>query len=106
MLRISFLCVIVAAGILYSTEGLASGTPAAGAVPAAPPGISLSAPDKPEAPHPIVADLSDGSKVEIDADSSVWVLQPDASRTVAPDGTMTLSDGTPFVVKEGKLVRD
>jgi len=55
-----------------------------------------------EVPQPISADLIDGSKVEIDADGTVWVLNPKGGKTAAPDGTMTLKDGTPFIVKDGK----
>jgi hypothetical protein len=56
--------------------------------------------------QPIGAELSDGSKVEIEVDGSVMVVNPDNSRTPAPDGTMTLKDGTPFIVKDGKRVDD
>jgi hypothetical protein len=74
-------------------------------VPAAAP-VAPTPPAPPAPPQPIFAELNDGSKVEIDADGSVWVLAADGSKTVAPDGTLTLKDETPFVVKDGKRFTD
>lgn len=55
-------------------------------------------------PQPVKAELNDGSKVEFDADGKVWVVDASGSRTIAPDGILSLKDGTPFAVKNGKRV--
>ncbi len=57
-------------------------------------------------PQPVSAELNDGSKVEFDADGTVWVLNPAGGKTVAPDGILSLKDGTPFAVKDGKRVNE
>jgi hypothetical protein len=62
--------------------------------------------ETPRAPKPITAELNDGSKVEFDSDNSVWVLAVDGSKSTAPDGVLTLKDGVPFVVRNGKRVGD
>lgn len=60
---------------------------------------------EPATPQPVKATLNDGSKIEFDADATVWVVT-DGTRNPAPDGLMTLKDGTSFVVKSGKRVSD
>jgi hypothetical protein len=57
-------------------------------------------------PQPVIGELTDGSKVEFGADGSVWVLAADGNKSQAPDGVMSLKDGTPFVVKNGKRVNE
>jgi len=54
----------------------------------------------------IVATLNDGSRVVFEPGGVVMVLAKDGSKTPAPDGMLTLKDGTPFVVKDGKRVSD
>jgi hypothetical protein len=54
-------------------------------------------------PQPVTATLNDGSVVEFDADGTVLVIDK-GNKFQAPDGTMTLRDGTPFTVKDGKRV--
>lgn len=64
--------------------------------PTAPPPSSM-------VPQPVTATLNDGSVVEFDADGTVMVIDK-GNKFQAPDGTMTLRDGTPFTVKDGKRV--
>jgi hypothetical protein len=74
------------------------------------PGLTTPAPAEAASSVPktnfITATLNDGSKIEFEADGSVMVIAADGKKTPAPDGTLTLKDGTPFVVKDGKRVAD
>lgn len=54
--------------------------------------------------QPVIATLLDGSQIEMDADSSVWALNFDGSKSAVPDGILTLKDGVTFAVKDGKRV--
>jgi len=92
---------IVYATVLHAVDPAPSSVPTSAlptSVPTAPPPAAAAV------PQPITAELNDGSKVEIDADGTVWVLAADGGKTVAPDGLLTLRDGTPFVVREGRRV--
>ena len=102
--------VSLAIASLYASQSFAAdpvGTPLPAPVATAP--VTNYAPPPQSAaiiPPPVIAELNDGSKVEFDADGSVMVLQADGSRTTAPTGILTLKDGTPFVVKDGKRVSE
>ena len=54
----------------------------------------------------IIATLIDGTKVQFEAAGVVMILHKDGTKTPAPDGMLTLRDGTPFVVKDGKRVSE
>ena len=71
-------------------------TPVVTAQPGSPPPAPL--------PQPVTAELNDGSKVEFEADGAVLVVGADGTKTPAPDGVLSLKDGVPFVVKDGKRV--
>jgi hypothetical protein len=55
---------------------------------------------------PVKATLKDGTPIEFEPDGSVVILGTDGSHTEAPDGVLTLKDGTTFAVKSGKKVDD
>lgn len=104
---------VILASVLCLAATQATALPPVAPEPAAPapavpgsanPAFVATSPPPPPA-QPITATLNDGSKVEIEVDGSVWVLAADG-KSEAPDGTMTLKDGTPFVVKEGKWVTE
>lgn len=115
----SALAVTLLAGIAHSAEPTPTPVPALPiAVPTAAPNSPATTPAPADAkpsndytepllapkPQPVIANLNDGSKIEFDADGTVWVLQENATRTPAPDGTLTLKDGTPFIVRDGHRV--
>lgn len=104
-MRISYLALAAVALAAYSPAGFAA-DPAGVPTSVMPTSVPTSPPPAPAVVEPpsINATLNDGTKIEIDADNTVWVLGADKSKTPAPDGTLTLRDGTPFVVKDGKRV--
>lgn len=54
--------------------------------------------------HSIMVNAKDGSKIELDSDNAVYKVFPDGARASAPDGILTLSDGTSITVKDGKRI--
>lgn len=105
------LCVL-AASLLISTgafaQTAATDTPAATTPAAAEPATAAPAATTTTvvtAPaSATVAELKDGTKIEITADGSVSIINADGSKTTAPDGSYTLRDGTSLGVKLGKKI--
>jgi len=52
----------------------------------------------------IITRSTNGSKIEMDSDNSVYVVYPDGARVAAPDGITTLIDGSTITVKDGKRI--
>jgi len=59
---------------------------------------------KPVVSGPVQSELKDGTKIETGLDGSVTVVNVDGTRTPAPDGILTLKDGTTISVKNGNKV--
>jgi hypothetical protein len=72
--------------------------------PAAPTSVPTAPPPAPAviAPPAVIAELKDGTKIEMGADGSVTALNADGSKAPVPDGILTLRDNTTFAVKNGK----
>lgn len=54
--------------------------------------------------HSVMTKSKSGETVEMDSDNSVYIVYKDGARTHAPDGIMTLADGTTVTVKDGKRI--
>ena len=52
----------------------------------------------------VQSELQNGDKVEVDPDNSVWVFNQYGAKSAAPDGALTMKDGTTVNVKDGKKV--
>jgi len=52
----------------------------------------------------IMTKSKNGTKIEMDSDNSVYDVFPDGARVAAPDGVLTLIDGTTLTVKDGKRI--
>lgn len=59
---------------------------------------------KKDEPKPITAELSDGTKIEINSEGEVTAVNEDGSRNPAPDGVLTLKDGVTITIKGGKKI--